>query len=196
MWDRKDWTGAELRFTTGEYLAETSPWPLLGLDLADALEGSADIFTQLAVAGEITYNSGFFGGHAVMCLNWPHSSNSISDLLYKQQLIDSIAPHTRGASGSWGQQLGCVGWPAPIRNPPHRVNVHDAPPMLLVNSLYDPVTSYTWAVSLEEQIPGAVLLTRNGYGNLSYDLDGEAHDVMDSFLLDGKLPARNTVVDS
>jgi hypothetical protein len=36
--------------------------------------------------------------------------------------------------------------------------------MLMVNALFDPETSYTWAVDLRGQIPGAVLLTRNGDG--------------------------------
>jgi hypothetical protein len=63
--------------------------------------------------------------------------------------------------------------------------------MLLVNSLYDPETSYTWAVALKEQIPGAVLLTRNGSGHTSYGLGEEAHQVIDAFLVDGKMPASN-----
>jgi hypothetical protein len=60
-----------------------------------------------------------------------------------------------------------LGWPAPVNNPPREAHIEGAPPMLMVNALYDPETSYTGAVDLREQIPGAVLLTRNGDGHVS-----------------------------
>lgn len=196
---REDVNGEELRFNAQGYLIlKPYSWPILGLALAQALEGNATILsTPLPVADQAAANSALFGERAVGCLDWLHSSHSVSDILYKQQLTASIAPHTQGATQSWDEQVSCIGWPAPIQNSPHQVKIQSSvPPMLMVNALYDPETSYTWAVALKEQIPNAVLLTRNGDGHTSYALGGAAQQVIDAFLVDGKMPAQNTVVNS
>jgi TAP-like protein len=60
----------------------------------------------------------------------------------------------------------------PTSNPPHRVNIHRAPPILLVNATHDPSTPYVWAQDVRSQIRGSVLLTRDGDGHTSSLLPG------------------------
>lgn len=194
---REDVNGEELRTNTqGLLILKPTTWEVLGLALAQAAKGNATLLsTTLAVKGETEANTALFGYKAVGCLDW-FPASSLSSLEYQQQLTKSIAPHTGGASQGYGYQAGCIGWPAPVVNPPHKVKVDGAPPILLVNSLYDPETSYTWAVGLQQQIPGSVLLTRDGDGHTSYVLGGEASKVVDSFLVDGVLPKKDMVVDS
>ena len=191
---REDVNGEELRLNVANGLGMyNSNSRVVDLELEKALEGDASMISTPLADAE---NYAEFARRAVLCLDWFHSSKSVSDLLYKQQLLASTAPHTHGAGGTWEAQTSCIGWPVPIQNPPHQVDVQGAPPMLLVNSLYDPATSYTWAVGVKEQIPGAVLLTRKGEGHGSYTRSGEAHHVIDAFLVGGKMPAENTVVYS
>jgi len=88
----------------------------------------------------------------------------------------------------------CIGWPAPVQNPPHNANMHGAPPILMINAKNDPETSYIWANSLLAQIDGAVLLTRDGDGHTSYILKGDTATVIDVYLVNRTLPAPNTIL--
>ncbi|KAL2824569.1 TAP-like protein-domain-containing protein [Aspergillus pseudoustus] len=190
-------TGEDIRITTQDYLIYEATFPTLAQALNDTLGGDAIAFasTRLAAADDSPY----FPDIAIGCLDWRHESTSLTDLLYKYQLGRYVAPHLQGASQSYRYQASCIGWPAPLANPPHKLNssaMAKAPPMLMVNAIHDPSTSYVWAHALLEQIPSAVLLTRNGNGHTSYSLGGEAADAIDAFLINGTLPAPNTVVDS
>ena len=63
-------------------------------------------------------------------------------------------------------------WPVPVANLPHSIMVRGAPPILLVGSTHDPETNYVWAHELRNQMPSAVLLTRDGDGHTSSFLQG------------------------
>lgn len=81
------------------------------------------------------------------------------------------------------QATDCLGWPAR----PHRLqfaNDTELPPVLLVNALHDLATGYAGAVSVHEQIPGSVLLTRNGTGHCTYShrKESEATKIMEDYL--------------
>lgn len=92
----------------------------------------------------------------------------------------------------------CIGSPQRLSNPPHVLsqNVAKAPPILLVNSLWDPSTSIVWANGVRDQLPGSVLVTRRGVGHTSYQLFGESSGVIDQFLVDGTLPVDATVFET
>lgn len=90
----------------------------------------------------------------------------------------------------------CLGWPSRIVNPPHALNVREAPPILLVHSLYDPECAYVWAEGARKQIKNSVLLTRNGDGHTSYGLMGEVDSIVDDYLVNLTVPQQNLVVDS
>ncbi|KAL3456014.1 Alpha/Beta hydrolase protein [Aspergillus heterothallicus] len=179
------------------YLIYESTWPTLAQTLNDSLAGDATGFAYSRLAA--SDDSPYYPDIAIGCLDWLHSSTTLSDLLYKSTLARYIAPHTRGASQSYRYQAACIGWPAPVSNPPHRLNASamaKAPPMLLVNAIHDPSTSFVWANAMRDQIPSGVLLTRNGNGHTSYGLGGEAAARIDAFLVNGTLPSENTVVYS
>ena len=193
-------TSEELRINLQTWLVyKTLPrpaaatWATLGFALAQAFEGNATLFSNGLATSQ---HDMFWQGLAVGCLDWFHASTSASDLLYKQQLADSIAPHTQGATQSYMYQAQCLGWPAPVQNPPHFANVRDTPPILMVNSLYDPEASYVWAEGLRAQIENSVLVARVGDGHTSYVLAGESQRIMDAFLINGTVPEKNTVVYS
>ena len=84
----------------------------------------------------------------------------------------------------------------PAKNPPHNANVHGTPSVLMVNSKYDPESSYVWANGLLNQIDNAVLLTRNGNGRTSHALNGTTAAAIDVYLVSGTMPAANTVCET
>jgi pimeloyl-ACP methyl ester carboxylesterase len=73
------------------------------------------------------------------------------------------------------------------------LTVDGAPPILLVGGTNDPATPYAEAQSVNRQIPGSVLLTRQGNGHTSYDSDPCSHAAEDAYLLSLTLPAAGTV---
>jgi pimeloyl-ACP methyl ester carboxylesterase len=87
----------------------------------------------------------------------------------------------------------CSAWPAATPNPQHRTDVDDsAPPVLLMNSLHDPGTSYEWARSVNRQIDRSVLLTYDGWGH-GVPLRTECTEaVFTNYVLHGRTPRPGT----
>jgi pimeloyl-ACP methyl ester carboxylesterase len=161
--------------------------------LLKASEGDATAFST-PLAEE--YNRAAYAGFTIGCQDWSSHASSFEDLQAKMRIGEVFAPLNKGASQSWTLQASCVGWPAPLANPPAKLNVQTKSPILMVNSIRDPSTSYTWAVGMLEEIKDAVLLTRNGDGHTSWDLGGATTEVINRFLLTTELPAQGTVLDS
>lgn len=171
-------------------------WEYLAQALSEAINGNATLFTAAVVTSDTDAS---FPNLAIGCLDWAHNATSMSDLRYKQQLAEYIAPLTKGASQSYLYQSACIGWPAQVINPPRlldQVAMNRAPPILMVNAYHDPETSYVWAEGLHAQIPSSVMLTRNGSGHTSYALGGATTAAIDAYLVNGTLPLPNTVLNS
>jgi pimeloyl-ACP methyl ester carboxylesterase len=191
-------TGADLRINAQNLLLFKNPLPAVGLPgwngLAEALvnaeAGDASLLATPMASGQ---EDPLYPALAIACLDFPAQSRSEGDLAAKEMLGRVIAPHLRGASQTWTIQTGCLGWPAPLINPPHAAAVRGAPPILLVNATHDPSTSYVWAHGLLDQLPSAVLLTRDGDGHTSYLFPGHTRDAIDAYLVTGVTPAPNTV---
>lgn len=84
--------------------------------------------------------------------------------------------------------LPCAYWPV-HGSPAKPVNVTGAPTIVLVGATNDPATPYTWSQSLQKQIHGSVLLTRDGYGHTSYDFSTCIAGHVDAYLNDLTIPA-------
>lgn len=174
-----------------------SNWYDLAQALAEAADGNATLLSTSIETSNIS-PSNSYASLAIGCQDWLHESTCAADIQSKTQMASTFAPRTRGASQSFGYQVRCIGWPAPLTNPQAYLNerVGEAPPVLLVNSIYDPETSIVWAEGLREQMPSAVSITRNGAGHTSYLLRGETSKAMDDFLVQGILPSDGSVYQS
>src|SRR5204863_52735 len=67
---------------------------------------------------------------------------------------------------------------------------------LMVGGPNDPATPYSEAQSVNRQIQGSVLLTREGNGHTSYDSSVCAHAAEDAYLISLTVPAAGTVCRS
>jgi pimeloyl-ACP methyl ester carboxylesterase len=72
-------------------------------------------------------------------------------------------------------------------------NRRTAAPVLVVGSLWDPSTNYSGAVSTSRLLPNSRLLSSDNWGHTAYALSACATAAIDSYLLTGKAPARDTV---
>ncbi|TGJ83500.1 hypothetical protein E0Z10_g5257 [Xylaria hypoxylon] len=195
---RSDVTLEDVIFTTQGFLIAQRNWPVLGQALLEADSGNATTlsqFNQIAV-GDAYEDSYLYAGTAIGCQDWAHASKSLADVEEKENLGAVFSPLTLGASQSYKLQTQCIGWPAPLSNPPAPIVYKGKIELLMVNSLYDPSTSYTWALGLQSEIKNAVLLTRNGSGHTSYFLGGETTNVTNNYLLHLELPAPGTITKS
>jgi pimeloyl-ACP methyl ester carboxylesterase len=83
----------------------------------------------------------------------------------------------------------CLGWPQPVRNPQHRLDVRGSAPILLSNAVHDPATPYAWAQNVTRQLgPTARLLTYEGAGHGSYNRGPCMQNTIDAYLINLTLP--------
>jgi pimeloyl-ACP methyl ester carboxylesterase len=197
---RRTVSGAEIRLNSFVGLVVKNPIPAIGLpgwkgfaaDLAQAERGDASAFSSHLATSP---RDDPFAGLAVNCVDYPRTITTYQDFVAMARRGRAIAPHTQGASEAWLGVAGCMRWPVPLANPPHRPRIRGAPPILLVSATHDPSTSYVWARRALRQIPGAVLLTRNGDGHTSSWLGPHSptNNAIVDYLITRKTPPPNRV---
>lgn len=171
-------------------------WAALSGAIAEAAQGNA---TLLSRPIKTTASHGDFSFLGIGCKDWAITSKSYIDLALKRQMTSILSPHSRGNSQFYQIQSSCIGWPSPWSGNTHAFDsekIKDLPPVLLVNSFWDPSTPISSANALRLRLPGSVLVLRNGVGHTSYITFGEATRAMDGFLLRGEMPAQGTTYDS
>ena len=85
--------------------------------------------------------------------------------------------------------LGCATWPVPPTRDPAPASDPGAPPILVVGTTGDPVTPYSWAVSLAGQLTGGRLLTWQGHSHVAYYYSACVRAFVQAYLVAGTLPA-------
>jgi pimeloyl-ACP methyl ester carboxylesterase len=166
-----------------------SSWKDFAIALARADQGDAsDLSPELATSPLE------FSGQAINCADYPREIVTYKDFVAKTLLGRGVAPHTQGASEAWLGILACMRWPVPVTYRPHSIMVRGAPRILLVGSTHDPETNYVWAHELLNQMPSAVLLTRDGDGHTSSWLQhSRTSDAIAHYLITRHTPPPNTV---
>jgi pimeloyl-ACP methyl ester carboxylesterase len=109
--------------------------------------------------------------------------------LYRRQ--NRAAPHLR-THFTWQIMSLCTGWTAAVGNPQHRPRVRATAPILLLNSLHDPSTSYEWATAVDRDLRGGVLLTYDGWGHGVLDRSDCTRTAALRYLVDLTTPRRGT----
>ncbi|KAI1074359.1 Alpha/Beta hydrolase protein [Whalleya microplaca] len=194
---RSDVNEEDFLFNIQGFLTTTGGWPGLAQALIEAGDGNATLISQgqsLAI-GDVFEDSYLFAGTAISCQDWAHASKSLADVQEKAIQGKTFTPLTQGACQSYKIQTTCIGWPAPLSNPPAPVSYKGNVTALMVNAVYDPSTSYTWALGLHSEIENSILLTRNGSGHTTYlnGLESETVTAMNAYLVNLTLPEPGTV---
>ena len=100
------------------------------------------------------------------------------------------APITRGSFLGHDEATACAGVPGKPANPPHRLDIGDAPKIMVINSRYDPTTPHEWAVNIKRQAPrNTALLTYEGWGHIAYPRSACTRTNVDDYLISLKTPA-------
>lgn len=152
----------------------------------------ADLYNHRNSDG--SYGNLFNGAyHSAYCLDFSVPTDMTS--------YDQLGPKFAQASplfGPWSQygNLQCAYWPVKPKSSRGPLPIHDAPPLLLVGGTNDPATPYVDAQSVNRQIDGSVLLTRQGNGHTSYDSSACSHSAEDAYLISLTMPAAGAVCSS
>jgi pimeloyl-ACP methyl ester carboxylesterase len=109
--------------------------------------------------------------------------------LWRKQ--NAVAPVMR-THFAWAVVSVCSAWPAETRNPQHRTDADDAPPILIMNSRHDPATSHEWARDVHRQLDDSVLLTYDGAGHGVMDRTDCTRAVFTDYVLDRETPRPGT----
>ncbi len=174
----------------------TPGWSLLSEALEQANRGNATLLSPPLAKADSTATYAFY---AVGCQDYGSLLKTAGDVRRVLDVVANLLPLNRGICEFLDIAISCVGWPAPLTNPPRALDparMAKAPQVLLVNSFFDPESSAVWAAGLREQMPNAVSLWRNGTGHTSYFLLGDTSKAIDAFLVEGILPADETVLQS
>lgn len=127
---------------------------------------------------------------ATVCQDFSLRIRNFQD--YQRLRADELrrSPIMRGSFLGHDEATACIGVPGPPANPPHRLDIGDAPKILVLNAKYDPTTPYAWAVNVHRQAPrNTALLTYEGWGHIAYPRSACTRGGVDDYLLDLKTPA-------
>lgn len=129
---------------------------------------------------------------SVFCDDWKLPVHNYAELEAYRRTAAALAPDVKVNSLGWAAVTGCIGWPNKTSNPQHPLQVHGAPPLLMLSSKYDPATPYAWSRAAARQ-SGSTLLTYDGWGHGAYSKNSQCViKATDDYLITGKLPARGT----
>jgi hypothetical protein len=133
---------------------------------------------------------------AISCSDRPTRRLTFKDYLNIYTLTKFWSPHTLGYGNVQQTVSVCTGWPLKPSNPPHDLDpkrMAQLPPIMLVNSFYDPSTVSPWSLAMRAQNPTAFSVYRNGGGHTSFSRNGDTHDAIVTFLAHGAIPPDGTV---
>jgi pimeloyl-ACP methyl ester carboxylesterase len=172
-------------------------WPALTQALEGAMTGDVSLMLRLADLGgdrapdgKYTSNS-TFAFNAINCLDYPMVSDTAAMRAEEQRLMQ--ATPTLGYFFAYGG-TNCVDWPYKNVRTPAPVEYSGEAPIVVVGTTGDPATPVEWAASLRKQLGNASLLTWRGEGHTAYGRANSClEDAVDKYLVDGTVPADNTV---
>lgn len=158
-------------------------WPGLATRLRE-LSGNAPTAQKAAATAQFPI-AAFCGDNRIQV-----SSQNMWLSLWRQQ--NAAAP-TLHAHFSWLVLSLCSAWPADTPNPQHRTDIDDdVSPVLIMNAVHDPATSYEWAKSVHRQIDRSVLLTYDGWGHGVTPRTDCTQAVFTNYVVNGRTPRPGT----
>ncbi|GAB2962728.1 alpha/beta hydrolase [Saccharothrix stipae] len=129
--------------------------------------------------------------YAVVCQDFALRFEDFDEYRALRRAELRAAPTMRGTFLGHHEAAACVGFTDRPTNPPHRLDVADAPPLLLLTSRYDVATPYQWARNVRRQAKGSHLVTFDGPGHGVYHANDCTRTAADAHLL-GTAPGRDT----
>lgn len=124
---------------------------------------------------------------SINCLDYV--SQTSNEAMRAEAVLLAEAAPVFGPVMSYGGSL-CKAWPFPSTRERVAIAAEGSADILVVGTTNDPATPYVWAVQLADQLANGHLVTYQGEGHTAYTSgDPCVLDVVDSFFIDGTVPA-------
>lgn len=180
-------TGEDIREATQDYLNRIS-WPELAQAIEQArTQNDASLFliepddtldaTQLQVPA---------------CLDTARAVHSVAQLSQLRKDVTRVSPHLGGAVRSYNAIAGCVGWPVAAQPVKAGAPAKGAPAALIVQSTHHALAPHSAGAAMAAQLPGSVVLSREGDDYSMYLLSQCVQDATNRYLSSRELPAPGT----
>lgn len=132
--------------------------------------------------------------YAVNCLDAAGGDTDPAEELSDEELLAAYEE----VSPTWGAYFvgmsPCEQWPYTPVETIADYSAPGTPPIVVVGTTRDPATPIEWSQELADLLDQGVLLTWDGDGHGAYGRSNDCiEDAVDSFLLDGTVPAEGTV---
>ena len=174
-------------------------WPELRTNLGLAFDGdfsglasSVDFYTGRQSDGSYKDNSNDAIA-AVNCLDRPDRATTEETAALASEW-KKVAPNF-GEYLAWSN-ISCSYWQAEATGVPKEITAPGTPTILVVGTVNDPATPYTWSQALAAQLSKGVLLTLDGDGHTAYYQGSKCIDeIVDNFYLTGEAEDGITCTD-
>jgi pimeloyl-ACP methyl ester carboxylesterase len=174
-----------------------SGWPMLRVALKQASSGNGFMFLTLADAytgrqpnGTYPTNEGD-SGFVINCLDWDDTRTN-EQIAQDATLFKIQAP----VFGPYLSYSGILCKYFPGIKQPIKINQIKTAPIIVIGTLRDPATPYSWAVALNKLITNSLLITLDGDGHTGHGRGSTCVDkTVDTYFITGKIPATNQKCD-
>jgi pimeloyl-ACP methyl ester carboxylesterase len=174
-----------------------SGWPMLRVALKQAQNGRGFMFLSLADAytgrqlnGTYPSNEGD-SGFVIDCLDW-YDARTNEQIAQDAQTFKAQA-HVFGPYLSYSG-ISCKYFSGVKQ--PIKINQIKTTPIIVIGTLRDPATPYSWAVALNKLIANSLLITLDGDGHTGHGRGSTCVDkTVDTYFITGKIPATDPKCD-
>ncbi|MFI7675780.1 alpha/beta hydrolase [Actinophytocola sp. NPDC049390] len=149
---------------------QPSSWDGLATYFADLRDGTADATASFGEVTNMPYPS-------IWCSDWNYPVVSYGHYKLLRGKLSRAFPNVEW-SPYVDHAMTCVGSGTETTNPQRRLDVDDAPPLVMIGNVHDPATVYEWNLTAAHQ-SGARLITYEGWGHTAYG-DGGPSDCVNA----------------
>lgn len=174
-----------------------SGWPMLRIALKQAQTGNGFMFLTLADAYTGRQLNGTYpsneadSGFVIDCLDWNDARTNeqiAQDALMFNEQAPVFGPYLAYSGISCKYLKGI--------EQPIKINQIKTLPIIVIGTLRDPATPYTWAVALNKLITNSRLITLDGDGHTGHGRGSTCVDKsVDTYFITGKIPATDQKCD-
>jgi len=172
-------------------------WPMLRIALKQAKTGNGFMFLTLADAytgrqlnGTYPSNEGD-SGFVIDCLDW-NDGRTNEQIVQDAELFKTKAP-------VFGPYLAYSGISCKYLKgikQPIKIDKIKSAPIIVIGTIRDPATPYTWALALHKLITNSRLITFDGDGHTGHGRGSTCVDkTVDSYFITGEIPAADLKCD-
>ncbi|MFE2548202.1 alpha/beta fold hydrolase [Streptomyces sp. NPDC059355] len=181
-------TGEDIREATQDYLTLAGhTWPDLAKAIILAQQGDGTEFTR-----EPDNTLDPVQVQVPACLDNARPVRTLGQLTDLQKELARVSPHLGGAVRSYKAIAGCLGWPVPAVPVKAGAPVPGAPPALVLQSTHQALAPYQAGAALAAQLPGSVVLAREGDDYSMFLASQCVRDATNRYLTTLALPAPST----